>query len=69
MIFCTLEAEVNHGYTYIPSENLQAKSLKMFVEKYHTKINIRTSLSDYRKDDWLTNIPLYMIGDIERIIK
>ena len=51
------------------SENLQAKSLKTFVEKYHTKINVRTSLSDYRKDDWLTNIPLYMIGDIEGIIK
>ena len=51
------------------SENLQAKSLKTFVEKYHTKINVRTSLSDYRKDDWITNIPLYMIGDIEGIIK
>ena len=51
------------------SENLQAKSLKTFVEKYHTKINVRTSLSDYRKDDWLINIPLYMIGDIEGIIK
>ena len=69
MIFCTFEAEVNHGYTYISSEDLRAKSLKTFVEKYYTKINVRTSLSDYRKDDWLTNISLYMIGDIERIIK
>ena len=68
MIFCTFEAGTNHGYTYISSEDLRAKSLKKFVE-YHTKINVRTSLSDYRKDDWLTNIPLYMIGDIVRIIK
>lgn len=46
------------------NENLQAKSLKSFVEKYSTKINIRTSLSDYRKENWLINIPLYMIGNI-----
>ena len=50
------------------SENLQAKSLKTFVEKYNTKINIRTSLSDYREEKWLTNIPLYMIGNIKNII-
>ena len=49
-------------------ENLQAKSLKLFVEKYNTKINIRTSMSDYRKEDWLINIPLYNIGNIEKII-
>ena len=51
------------------SENLQAKSLKTFVEKYNTKTNIRTSLSDYREEEWLTNIPLYVIGSIENIIK
>lgn len=49
-------------------ENLQAKSLKSFVEKYNTKINVRTSMSDYRKEDWLINIPLYSIGNIEKII-
>ena len=49
-------------------ENLQAKSLKTFVEKYSTKINIRTSLSDYRKEEWLTNIPLYVIGNIKNIV-
>jgi len=49
-------------------ENLQAKSLKAFVERYNTKVNVRTSMSDYRKEDWLINIPLYSIGNIERII-
>lgn len=49
-------------------ENLKAKSLKSFVEKYHTKVNVRTSMSDYRKEDWLINIPLYCIGNIEKII-
>lgn len=50
------------------SENLQAKSLKTFVQKYKTKINIRTSMTTYRKEDWLINIPLYSIGNIEKII-
>lgn len=49
-------------------ENLQAKSLKAFVQKYNTKINIRTSMSNYRKDEWIINIPLYSIGNIEKIL-
>lgn len=51
------------------NENLQAKSLKVFVNKYNTKINVRTSMSDYRKEDWLINIPLYLIGNINKIIE
>ena len=51
------------------NENLQAKSLKSFVQKYDTKINVRTSMANYRKEDWLINIPLYMVGNIEKIIK
>lgn len=51
------------------SENLQAKSLKSFVQKYDTEINVRTSMANYRKEDWLINIPLYMIGNIKEIIK
>lgn len=50
------------------SENLQAKSLKVFVQKYDTKVNVRTSMSDYKKEDWLVNIPLYSIGNIEEIL-
>lgn len=50
------------------NENLQAKSLKSFVEKYGTKINVRTSMSNYKKEDWLVNIPLYCIGNIEKIV-
>lgn len=51
------------------SENLQAKSLKTFVQKYDSKINVRTSMSNYRKEDWVINIPLYSIGNIESIIE
>ena len=51
------------------NENLQAKSLKTFVQKYNTEINVRTSMSNYRKEDWLINVPLYSIGNIEEITK
>lgn len=40
-------------------ENLKARSLKAFCEKYHPKAAVRTSMSDYRKQEWMTNIPLY----------
>jgi len=41
------------------AENLKAKSLKTYHQKVNTDISIRTSLSDYRKEDWLVNLPLY----------
>lgn len=43
-------------------ENLQAKSLKTFSIKHPEIHCYRTSLSDYREESWLTNIPLYSIG-------
>ena len=48
-------------------ENLQAKSLKVFCQKYKPQIAIRTSMSDYRKESWLTNIPLYAISELQNI--
>ena len=45
------------------AENLQAKSLRTFCQKYNPETAIRTSLSDYRKETWLTNVPLYAIGN------
>ena len=43
-------------------ENLQSKSLKVFYEKYRPPVSLRTSMSDYREESWLINIPLYAIG-------
>ena len=51
------------------SENLQAKSLKSFIQKYHTKVYVRTAMTEYREDNNILNIPLYMIGNIEKIIE
>ena len=40
-------------------ENLKAKSLKVFVEKYENQNALRISMNNYRKESWLENIPLY----------
>jgi len=42
-------------------ENLKAKSFKLFCEKYNPPKAIRTSLTDYREESWMTNLPLYAI--------
>jgi predicted AAA+ superfamily ATPase len=44
-------------------ENLRAKSFKLFCEKFQPKTAVRTSLSDYRKESWMTNVPLYIVGE------
>jgi predicted AAA+ superfamily ATPase len=49
-------------------ENLRARSLQVFQEKYHPKRAIRTSMSDYRKEERLTNLPLYAISEVDREI-
>ena len=49
-------------------ENLQAKSLKTFCQKYKPLVAIRTSMSDFRKEDRLTNLPLYAISELTRVI-
>ena len=51
------------------AENLQAKSLKSYVEKYKPKYAVRTSMSDYREEDWLINIPLYAISHVIAILE
>jgi len=45
-------------------ENLQAKSLKVFHQKYSHNFSIRASMSDYREQDWLINLPLYAINEL-----
>ena len=49
-------------------ENLRAKSLKAFCEKYHPAYAVRTSMSDYREQEWMTNIPLYNICRIKQYL-
>ena len=48
-------------------ENLKAKSLKLFYEKFNPKFALRTSMSDFRKEEWLINLPLFGIGQITNL--
>ncbi|MDH6311864.1 putative AAA+ superfamily ATPase [Parabacteroides sp. PFB2-10] len=58
---------VQHEGNLIPievkaEENLKAKSLKSYCEKYDPEVALRCSMSDYRLEEWLVNIPLYAIA-------
>ena len=50
------------------AENLKAKSLRSFRDKYHPKVSVRTSMSDYREELTMTNIPLYAVGLINDLM-
>jgi len=50
-------------------ENLQAKSLKTFWGKNPEIRCYRTSLSDFREESWMTNIPLYGISQLFSILR
>lgn len=45
-------------------ENLKSKSLKVFSKKYEPEQSIRCSMSKYRNQDWMINIPLYAVGTV-----
>ena len=66
---CELDFIVDTGERVIPVEvkaevNLRAKSLKTYREKFAPEISVRTSMSDYKKEEWLVNLPLYAIDQI-----
>lgn len=45
--------------------NLQAKSLKVYMEKFKPNYAIRTSMADYKKTNSLIDIPMYAIEIIK----
>ena len=61
---------IDNGSNVIPIEvkaeqNLKAKSLKVYQEKYQPKIAVRTSMADYKKEERLLNLPLWAISKIK----
>lgn len=44
--------------------NVRAKSFKLFCEKYHPTQAYRSSLLPYQPEEWMTNLPLYGIGNL-----
>ena len=63
---------IDTGAEVIPIEvkaeiNLQAKSLKTFREKFDPALSVRTSMADFHKGDGLIDLPLYAIGNIDKL--
>ncbi len=50
------------------AENLRAKSLRTYTQKYQPEIAVRTSMADFRREEWLVHLPLYAVEEIEKII-
>ncbi len=42
-------------------ENLKARSLRQFVADNESETAYRVSMSNYREESWLTNLPLYAV--------
>ena len=64
----TLEIDfvVQHNTSIIPvevkaEENLIAKSLRQFTTDNPTLHGLRFSMSGYREQDWMTNVPLWAV--------
>ena len=69
---CEVDFVVDTGELIIPVEvkaevNLRAKSLKTYQEKFAPEVSVRTSMADYKKEEWLVNLPLYAIEQINKI--
>lgn len=69
---CEVDFVVDTGENIIPLEvkaevNLRAKSLKTYREKFSPEVSIRTAMTDYKKEDWLINLPLYAIEEISKL--
>jgi hypothetical protein len=63
---------VDNGNAVFPIEvkaetNLKAKSLKTYWERFQPKLSIRTSMADYKREEWLLNLPLYAIETMRNL--
>lgn len=70
---CEVDFILDTGEQIVPVEvkaevNLKAKSLKTYREKFAPGISVRTSMADYKKEDWLVNLPLYAVEEIDKAV-
>ncbi|MDR1682330.1 MAG: ATP-binding protein [Candidatus Symbiothrix sp.] len=45
-------------------ENLQAPSFKVYCERHNPHTALKTSLTNYKPESWMTNLPLYAINTL-----
>ena len=70
---CEIDFVADNGEKVVPievkaEENLKAKSLKTYYEKYLPEKAVRMSLSDYKEQEWLVNLPLYAAEEITTVL-
>jgi hypothetical protein len=49
--------------------NLQARSLRVYRERYAPRLAVRTSLVNLRHDNGLLNVPLFALFNLERYLQ
>jgi predicted AAA+ superfamily ATPase len=64
---------VQTGLDLVPVEvkagsNIQAKSLKVYRDKYSPRLAVRTSLLPYSHDSWIVSLPLYAIERLASVV-
>ncbi len=70
---CEIDFVADNGEKVVPievkaEENLKAKSMKTYCEKYAPEKAIRMSMSDYKEQDWLVNLPVYAAEEVEAVL-
>lgn len=69
---CEIDFIVDTGEQIIPVEvkaevNLKAKSLKTYHDRFSPALSVRTSMADFKREEWLLNLPLYAVGQIASV--
>lgn len=69
---CEIDFVADTGDQIVPIEvkaevNLKAKSLRAYFEKFSPVKAVRSSMADYKEEDWLINVPLYAISHIKQL--
>lgn len=67
MIGCLVKLICGRHIRFDCFNRRKAKSLKTYYEKLSPDPRACTLMVDYKKEDWLVNIPLYMIEEIANL--
>ena len=70
---CEVDFVIDTGEKIVPMEvraeiNLRAKNLKTYREKFKPEVSLRTSMANYKREDWLINLPLYAVGETKNVL-
>ena len=71
---CEVDFIADTGEQIVPVEvkaevNLRAKSLKTYQEKFSPDVAVRTSMADFKKENWLINLPLYAVEALVKTVE